>query len=182
MKIYTKTGDGGETGLFGGPRVHKDHRRIEAYGTIDELNSVLGMVRAETLPTEVDMVLTKVQNALFAIGAELATPDPQKHGTAFLQASDTEELEQQIDHYDEHLPPLQHFILPAGTRAAATLHLARATCRRAERRVLSAQRDEAIRGELIVYLNRLSDFLFVLARYVNRVSDQSETEWTKPNP
>lgn len=183
MKIYTKTGDAGETGLFGGPRVNKDHPRIEAYGTVDELNSVLGMVRAEELPEEVEADLTEIQNALFAIGAELATPEPKQQGTEFLQANDIEALEQKIDHYDEQLHPLKHFILPAGTRAAATLHLARATCRRAERRVFSAQRQEvAIRGELIVYLNRLSDLLFVLARYVNQVSGQAETEWTKPNP
>ena len=164
MKIYTKTGDQGDTLLFGGQRVRKDHPRIEAYGTVDELNSVLGIARCEPLPTEIDELLARIQNELFALGAELATPDPPARGTALIGPGHAAALEQAIDRYEARLAPLKQFVLPAGTRAAALLHLARTVCRRAERRLISlcAATAEPIGGELIVYLNRLSDLLFVL--------------------
>ncbi len=164
MKIYTKTGDQGDTLLFGGQRVRKDHPRIEAYGTVDELNSILGLARCEPLPTEIDELVARIQNELFALGAELATPDPAARGTALIGPGHAAVLEQAIDCYEARLAPLKQFVLPAGTRAAALLHLARTICRRAERRLISlcAATAEPIGGELIVYLNRLSDLLFVL--------------------
>lgn len=182
MKIYTKTGDSGETGLFAGPRVRKDHPRIEAYGTVDELNAVLGLVRTEELPTAVDHLLTAIQNELFALGAELATPDALAHGTATLAEKHIEMLERAIDHYEDALPPLKQFILPGGTRTAALLHIARTVARRAERLVvsLSASPAERIRPQAIIYLNRLSDLLFVLARAVNASSGVADTPWAKP--
>ncbi len=182
MKIYTKTGDQGDTGLFGGARVSKDNPRIEAYGTVDELNSVLGVARAESLPADVDALLARVQRELFSLGAELATPDPAAHGTALVGASQSAALEQAIDRYQSQLEPLQQFILPGGTRAAAMLHLARTVCRRAERRLVSLLTGsvEPVSGELVVYLNRLSDLLFVLAREVNRRSGLNDVPWEKP--
>ena len=184
MKIYTKTGDRGETGLFGGPRVPKDDPRIEAYGTVDELNSFLGLVRCEQLPRDLDDLLAQVQNDLFSIGAELATPDPSAHGTALVDEQQISTLEKAIDHYDGQLPALREFILPAGTRAAALLHVARTVCRRAERRVITMLRlrmtTEVVRPEGGIYLNRLSDLLFVLARAVNASSGQGDVPWRKP--
>src|SRR5262245_15678110 len=136
MKIYTKTGDAGETGLFGGPRVPKDAPRIEAYGTVDELNAVLGLARAESLPGQIEALLQQVQNDLFAVGADLATPDPAKWHSRSSPA-DVAALESAIDDFDSRLSPLKEFVLPAGSRAAALLHLARTVCRRAERRVVT---------------------------------------------
>ena len=141
MKIYTKTGDRGDTGLFGGPRVDKDDARIEAYGTVDELNSVLGMVRATSgLPADIDALANRIQNELFALGAQLATPDPAAHHTAMIGAAQITALEAAIDHYEAGLEPLAQFILPGGTVAAAALHFARTVCRRAERRVVALSR------------------------------------------
>jgi cob(I)alamin adenosyltransferase len=182
MKIYTKTGDDGGTGLFGGPRVAKDDSRIEAYGTVDELNSVLGWTRAVGLPADVDACLTRIQNELFAVGAELATPDPAAHGTAWTGPEQIAALEQAIDRFEAALAPLQQFILPGGTPAAAALHVARGVCRRAERRVVTLTREspQAIRGAIVVYLNRLGDLLFVLARAVNHDSGQPDVPWQKP--
>ncbi len=138
MKIYTKTGDRGDTGLFGGPRVAKDDVRIEAYGTVDELNSVLGMVRATGgLSKEIDELASRIQDELFALGAQLATPDPSAHKTSLVGAAQVAALESAIDHYEDGLEPLRQFILPIGTPAAAALHFARTVCRRAERRVVS---------------------------------------------
>ncbi|HUY90687.1 MAG TPA: cob(I)yrinic acid a,c-diamide adenosyltransferase [Pirellulales bacterium] len=179
MKIYTKTGDRGETGLFGGPRVRKDHLRIEAYGSVDELNAVLGLVRSESLPAEIDAVLESIQNSLFDLGAELASPDPARMGVPVVGAAHAEALERAIDLYEAKLPRLKTFILPGGCRAAAQLHLARTVCRRAERRLVSLAAAETISGELVVYLNRLSDLLFVLARELNRVSGQGDVPWRK---
>ena len=179
MKIYTKTGDKGETGLFGGPRVRKDHLRIEAYGSVDELNAVLGVARSETLPAEIDALLAQIQNSLFDLGAELATPDPTKMGVASVGASHVEVLERAIDRYEAGLPPLKTFILPGGTRAAAQLHVARTVCRRAERRLISLAAAETISGQLTIYLNRLSDLLFVLAREANRAGGKSDVPWRK---
>jgi cob(I)alamin adenosyltransferase len=168
MKIYTRTGDLGETGLFGGPRVGKDMARIEAFGTVDELNAVLGVVRAETLPDDVDQVLERIQRELFDLGAELASPDPVKQGTRKIDRGNVSALEAQIDRFQESLQPLDKFILPGGNRAAALLHLARTVCRRAERRLVTLVRhsQEEISLPLLAYLNRLSDLLFVFARLV----------------
>jgi cob(I)alamin adenosyltransferase len=182
MKIYTKTGDRGDTCLFGGPRVSKDAPRIEAYGTVDELNSVLGMVRAEGVAAEFDALLAQMQNELFALGAQLATPDPAAHQTAMIGAAQIQGLEQAIDRFERDLEPLQQFILPGGTPAAAALHFARTICRRAERRLvtLAHQSTEPIAGELVIYLNRLSDLLFVMARAVNRQAGCADVPWQKP--
>ncbi len=137
MKIYTKTGDDGGTGLFGGPRVGKDDPRIEAYGTVDELNSLLGWARAVGLPADIDDCIMRIQNELFAVGAELATPDPAAHGTDWTGPEQIAALEQAIDRLEAPLAPLRQFILPGGTPAAAALHVARTVCRRAERRVVT---------------------------------------------
>lgn len=182
MKIYTKTGDTGETGLFGGPRVSKDAPRIEAYGSVDELNCVLGTARAQLAAGEVEQLVARLQNDLFAVGAQLATPDPAAHQTAMIGPPQIAALEQTIDHFEEQLPPLKQFVLPGGTPAAASLHLARAVCRRAERRVVTLARvsPEPIAGDVIVYLNRLSDLLFVLARTANRQAGRDDVPWEKP--
>lgn len=181
MKIYTKTGDGGDTGLFAGPRVRKHHPRIEAYGTVDELNSLLGVIRAEAPPADLDELLSQVQHDLFALGAELATPEPQKHGLTLLGAAHIQRLERAIDRFEEQLAPLKEFILPGGTRVASLLHLARTVCRRAERGVVSLCDAEgsAVRPETIQYLNRLSDCLFVLARAANAAAGCVDVPWRK---
>ena len=168
MKIYTRTGDLGETGLFGGPRVGKDMARIEALGTVDELNASLGVVRAEPLPDDVDRTLEQIQRQLLDLGAELATPEPVKQGNRKIGREDVSALEAQIDGFQESLEPLHDFILPGGNRAAASLHLARTVCRRAERRLVTLIRHspDDISLALLAYLNRLSDLLFVLARLV----------------
>lgn len=183
MKIYTKTGDQGETGLFGGPRVRKNHPRIEAYGTVDELNSLLGLARAEGLRSDMDDVLAQVQNDLFALGAELATPDPRKLSQT-LSSGAVARLEGAIDHYETTLPPLTEFILPGGSRVAALLHVARTVCRRAERCVvrLGDAEGSAVRGETVQYLNRLSDLLFVLARAANAAEQRPDSPWRKESP
>lgn len=177
MKIYTKTGDQGETGLFGGPRVRKDHPRIEAYGTVDELNALLGKVRSGALPKDIDSLLAIIQNELFDLGAELATPDPAKHGTNLLGSAQISALESAIDRYEATLEPLKQFILPGGTPAAADLHLARTVCRRAERHLITLAAIEPISADLIIYLNRLSDLLFVLARATNHLAGLPDTPW-----
>ncbi len=184
MKIYTKTGDQGDTGLFGGPRVGKDDPRIEAYGTVDELNSALGLVRCESLPAELADLISRIQSELFSLGAELATPDPGALGTALIGPAQSAALERAIDHHEIGLAPLKQFVLPAGTRAAAALHLARTICRRAERRVVSLRRAAAdsVSGELVVYLNRLGDLLFVLARAANHAAGVVDVPWQKPGP
>lgn len=182
MKIYTKTGDRGETGLFGGPRVSKDHPRIEAYGTVDELNCVVGVARAAGVGAEIDALLARIQNELFSVGAELASSDPGRLRLNVITNCHIEYLEQAIDRFDAQLPPLKQFILPVGTSAAAALHLARTVCRRAERCVVALDRlpDESISSELIVYLNRVSDLLFVLARAANRQAGVEDVAWEKP--
>lgn len=180
MKIYTKTGDAGETGLFAGARVLKDDRRIEAYGTVDELNAALGLARCESLPPEIEQTLQRVQSELFSVGAELATPDPERRGTALTSAAMIAALERAIDNLDAGLPPLKHFILPAGTRGAALVHVARGVCRRAERRVVTLTQSATISPLVVQYLNRLGDYLFVAARFVNQEAHQAETIWQKP--
>jgi len=182
MKIYTKTGDDGKTGLFHGPRVSKDDARIEAYGTVDELNAVLGAVRGAGVATDIDQQLESIQRELFSIGGELASPDPDRHQLRVITEEHVAGLEQWIDLHEATLPPLQFFILPAGTLTTGLLHTARAVCRRAERRVvtLASLEDTAVSSDLVIYLNRLSDLLFVLARVHNQRSGLSDTAWQSP--
>ena len=181
MKIYTKTGDRGDTGLFGGPRVSKDAPRIEAYGTVDELNSVLGVVHTARLGPVIDQLIGRIQNELFDLGAQLATPDPAAHNMTLVGPRQIAALEAAIDSHEQGLQPLKTFILPGGAPAAAYLHLARTVCRRAERRVvtLAGKSSEPISPDVVVYLNRLSDLLFVLARAVNRDSGHGDVPWQK---
>jgi cob(I)alamin adenosyltransferase len=174
-KIYTRTGDDGSTGLGDGSRTAKDSLRVEAYGTVDETNSALGVVLAITsLPAEIKICLTQVQNDLFDLGGELCIP-----GHVMIFAAHTLRLETQLDHFNEGLPPLKEFILPGGGAAAAACHLARAVCRRAERRCWSLAREESVAPEALKYLNRLSDLLFVLARVLARGSDAGEITWRR---
>ncbi len=179
MKIYTKTGDGGETGLFGGPRVPKDDARVEAYGAVDELNATLGVVRAGGGDAEIDALLAAAQEHLFTIGAELATPPGARaHGAVPPIAPGwTATLEAAIDRFEAELPPLRHFILPAGAPLATGLLAARAVCRRAERRVVSLHRHDAVAPGILELLNRLSDFLVVAARLANHRAGVQETTW-----
>lgn len=181
MKIYTKTGDEGLTGLFGGGRVSKDDPRVEAYGDVDELNAFLGLARAaETMP-EIDEVLVPIQRDLFSIGALLATPDREKMEQHLTKARISDdrirELERHIDACDRELEPLKAFILPGGSQKAAALHVARTVCRRAERRVIHLQRDVEIPQIVVIYLNRLSDLLFTLARFAALRSRVGEVTW-----
>ena len=180
MKIYTRSGDDGKTGLFHGPRVPKDHVRIEAYGTVDELSSAIGVARAFRPPEDVDQVLERLQYHCFALGAELATPEPEAHGTDLIGPQQTEWAEKKIDEFDDQLSPLTTFILPAGSQVAASLHLARVVCRRAERRVVTLAAAEDVPDRLSVYLNRVSDLLFVLARYANKRAGRDDVPW-KPD-
>lgn len=181
MKIYTKTGDAGDTGLFGGGRVQKDDPRVEAYGDVDELNAVLGMARAVDPMPRVDEVLVPIQRDLFAIGALLATPDLQKMHDHLTKASIDEtrigELERAIDACDGELEPLRAFIIPGGSRKGAALHVARTVCRRAERRVVRLKHDVDIPNLVVIYLNRLSDLLFSLARVANVRGGAGEVTW-----
>lgn len=176
MKIYTKTGDAGETGLFGGGRVPKDDPRVQAYGAVDELNATLGFAASLT-PAEFESdVVQSIQRDLFAIGAELATPNAAKVREQVAEAR-VQALEQLIDKHEAALPPLKNFILPGGTPKAAALHVARTTCRRAERAVVALARDEQINPIIIHYLNRLSDLLFVLSRAVNAQAGRADIAW-----
>lgn len=179
MKIYTKTGDAGTTGLFGGPRVSKNDPRIEAYGSVDELNAILGVARSVGLSSTQDDLLCEVQNALFAIGAELATPDPEKHGLKWESTADVQHLEEWIDRVDPTLAPLSNFVLPGGSPAAAHLHLARTVCRRVEREIVTLRNDPRVSdvAHIIIYLNRLSDLLFVMARQANSHLGVSDVPW-----
>ena len=176
MKIYTKTGDAGQTGLFGGPRVTKDHARIEAFGTVDELNSHLGMARAQPNTDVFDDLLRVIQCDLFELGAELATPGDHDERIKVCQV---EALETAIDQYEEALEPLASFILPTGSPLAASLHVARTVCRRAERRVvtLAGRLETTVPANAIEYLNRLGDLLFVLARTVNKQARVKDDPW-----
>lgn len=177
-RIYTRTGDQGETGLIGGHRVPKDHIRVEAYGAVDELNAYLGAVRAQMSDPEMDALLDEVQHRLFDLGAELATPGPAAAASS-ISAAQIDALERVIDRYQDALPPLREFILPGGTALAAALHVARAEGRRAERRVVTLARSEPVRPELLRYLNRLSDLLFVLARAANARAGRPDVTWKK---
>ena len=181
MKIYTKRGDLGETDLFGGPRVPKDHRRVDAYGDVDELNAVLGACAVETSYEDVRALAHGIQSALFDLGSYLASPDEGRRRAGGIHEPDAEaiaELEQRIDAFEAELEPLRRFILPGGTRAAAAFHVARTVCRRAERRTVSLSREDALDPNAVRYLNRLSDLLFVLARVENRRAGVAEVEWS----
>ena len=171
-KIYTRTGDDGTTGLGDGTRVGKDSARVNAYGTVDEANSSIGVVLAAQVPDDIRKLLTTVQHQLFDLGGELCIP-----GHAAIGAEDVDALEHQLDQYNEALPPLKDFILPAGGEAAARCHLARTIVRRAERETVTLARHDAVRPEAIRYLNRLSDLLFVLARVLARADGQGEVLW-----
>jgi len=186
VKIYTRTGDAGETGLFDGTRVPKSDARVDAYGEIDELNAVLGVARdagvdvADRLVNpDIDKILLQVQRDLFALGAQLADPAQRiadRVTKATLTPEDVSRLENWIDRFEEELPPLKRFILPGGYTPGAMLHLARTVCRRAERRIVGLGRD-AVDPVLVTYVNRLSDLLFVVARVVNRRAGVTETPW-----
>jgi cob(I)alamin adenosyltransferase len=183
MKIYTKTGDQGDTGLFGGGRVPKSHPRVEAYGDVDELNAAIGLARSIETMQRIDEVLVPIQRDLFAIGALLATPDREKMRQHLEKARVDEErvaeLEHAIDDGDRELDTLKAFIVPGGTPKAAALHVARTVCRRAERRVVALRdgSDAEIPILVVIYLNRLSDLLFTLARVANRRAGAGEVTW-----
>lgn len=177
MKIYTKKGDTGETALFGGSKTAKSDIRIHAYGTVDELNSTIGIVLSYALSDTGKKILNHVQNDLFVVGATLATPDPEKSRIEEVGSKEVNKLEQWIDQLEENLDPLKSFILPGGTGAGSTLHFARTVCRRAERETVELAQRESIPPDAIVYLNRLSDLLFVLARYENKEQNSEETPW-----
>ena len=184
MKIYTKTGDAGETALFGGGRVHKDDARVEAYGAVDEVNAAIGVARGVLEDPDLDGLLSRVQDHLFAVGAELATPRGAKAHAAVppIDRAWAAALEEAIDRWEAELPRLTHFVLPGGSRLAAALHLARCVCRRAERRAVALRRQAAIEPQVLVYLNRLSDFLFVAARLANHRARVAETVWDPSHP
>jgi cob(I)alamin adenosyltransferase len=181
MKIYTRTGDSGSTGLFGGGRVPKDHPRVAAYGDVDELNSCIGVARATAPVQFFDAVLESIQRDLFAIGGHLATPDPAKVERALekaeLSEARVEAFERLMDDADRELPPLRAFVLPAGTPKAAALHLARTVCRRAERSAVHLSHESEVPALFVVYLNRLSDLLFTLARLANHRDGAGEVTW-----
>jgi cob(I)alamin adenosyltransferase len=180
VKVYTRTGDAGQTGLVGGTRVGKDHPRVVAYGEVDELNAVLGLVRAEAPEAAHDGLLREIQRDLFAIGAQLADPQArigERRAKAAVTAAQVERLEQAIDTHEAGLPPLRAFVLPGGTRLGAWLHLARTVCRRAERSVVALAGQADVDPQVVVYVNRLSDLLFVLARHVNHLQGIAEDPW-----
>lgn len=180
MKIYTKTGDGGETGLIGGTRVGKDHLRVVAYGEVDELNALLGIVRADAEDAPLRRLLRDIQRDLFALGAQLADPTARvgaKKPKAAVAEGLVRRLERAIDTRQRALPPLTAFILPGGSRPGARLHFARTVCRRAERAAVALARRESLDPRLVVYLNRLSDLLFVLARFENHRRGEPEDRW-----
>ncbi|RMH72688.1 MAG: cob(I)yrinic acid a,c-diamide adenosyltransferase [Gemmatimonadetes bacterium] len=178
MKIYTKTGDTGETGLFGGPRVSKDHLRIQAYGTVDELNSTLGVALVHCSDEALREMLLHIQHQLFVLGADLATPLETK--SSYIQRIPAEavtQLEQWIDQFEAELPPLTHFILPGGSICGAFLHQARTVCRRAERYIIALSHEASLSEFVIPYINRLSDYLFDAARIANVRAGTTETIW-----
>ena len=178
MKIYTKTGDNGTTSLFSGGRVSKHALRVESYGTVDELNSVIGVIRAHKPTGATEKLLIAVQNHLHRLGADLATPmDAKADWLVRLDADAVQWLEDSIDEHTAQLPDLKHFILPGGSLVGANLHIARTVCRRAERLVVALSENEEVNDYAQIYLNRLSDWFFVMARYENAQAGISETEW-----
>jgi cob(I)alamin adenosyltransferase len=182
VKIYTKTGDEGLTGLLGSRRVPKDEARIVASGTIDELNAALGLARSQKLDHEADALVGRLQDELFAVGSALADPNPKGPFHEMIGEAHVARLEAAIDTLEEELPPLTQFILPGGTAGAAALHLARTVCRRSEREVVRLSRTpgEQVPARLLAYLNRLSDLLFVLARVVNQRAGVDDVPWRGP--
>lgn len=187
MKIYTKTGDKGTTALYGGNRVSKASARVESYGNIDELNSFIGLAKSEITDEKVLNQLKKIQFDLFTLGSESATPtdkltlaNGKSRLTLMISETEIEELENWMDEYETQLEPLQYFILPGGGKSATALHVCRTVCRRAERSLVLINESEEVRPELIKYLNRLSDYLFVLARYVSKLNEEKEEYWN-PN-
>jgi cob(I)alamin adenosyltransferase len=179
MKIYTKAGDDGTTGLFGAGRVRKDALRVSAYGDVDELNAFLGVARTHAAEVDVAAVLERLQSELFTLGAQLATPDPSHapKNVPVIRDAHVEKLESEIDLFDAELEPLRSFILPSGTPLAAALHVARTVCRRAERSLVSLSAHEPVPVEAMHYLNRLSDHLFTLSRLANKRAGVAETKW-----
>jgi cob(I)alamin adenosyltransferase len=185
MKVYTKTGDTGTTSLFGGTRVPKDHIRIESYGTVDELNSYIGLIRDQEMNTHYKEILVEIQDRLFTIGAILATPpekEVKKNGELRLQKlgiveSDVELLENEIDSMESELPPMTHFVLPGGHTTVSYCHISRCVCRRAERLAVHLNHNEPVAEIAIKYLNRLSDYLFVLARKLSIDLQAEEVQW-----
>ena len=175
MKVYTKKGDQGKTSLIGGKRVDKDHIRIEAYGTVDELNSHIGLVRDLLQEKHVDFLIS-IQNNLFTLGSLLAN-ESSKMKLPELSTKDVLALENEIDRLDKTLPPMRNFVLPGGHVTISTIHIARCVCRRAERKCITLQREVEISGIIIAYLNRLSDYLFVLARKATQDFKVKETPW-----
>ncbi len=182
MKIYTKTGDKGETGLFGGERVPKNSERIDTYGTTDELNSFIGLALTEVKDEDVRFLLEKIQNQLFTVGADLAAPDTPKNKKLNIERVPEKfikNLEDEIDRFEERLEPLKNFILPGGSKSSAVLHICRTICRRAERKVVSLSKTDMINKNIVIYLNRLADLFFVLSRFENKVSNVPDVTWKK---
>jgi len=178
MKIYTKTGDKGQTSLIGGTRVAKHHLRIESYGTVDELNSYIGLIRDQDIAKKHKDLLKEVQDRLFTIGASLAAdPEKSKMKIPDLHVADIELLEYEIDRMDSELPALRHFILPGGSNAVSFCHIARCVCRRAERLAVHLGEDSFVEEKVVIYLNRLSDYLFTLARKIGNEQQIAENEW-----
>jgi cob(I)alamin adenosyltransferase len=180
MKIYTKGGDKGETGLFGGERVSKDSLRIETYGTVDELNSFIGLSLTETVDADVKSLLNKVQNLLFTLGSDLAAPDNEKNNKYDIPRINKlhfEEMEKEIDKFEGKIEELRNFILPGGGKSSALLHICRTICRRAERKVVALNNEVKLNPDILIFLNRLSDLFFVLARYENKISGNEDIKW-----
>lgn len=184
MKIYTKTGDKGETSLYGGTRVSKAHARVESYGTVDELNAFIGVAKSNIADEAVIAQLKKIQFDLFTVGSEAATPldklilaNGKSRLSLLISEKEISELENWMDEMETQLEPLKYFILPGGGKSATALHVARTVCRRAERNLVFLNETEEVRPELIKYLNRLSDYLFVLARYVSKLNNEPEEYW-----
>lgn len=179
MKIYTRTGDKGETGLFGAGRASKASLRVDAYGDVDETNSHIGLVRSFEEDQKIAEILKSIQEDLFALGSDLATPlhSPARKSVPQITADDVKRLENTIDEIEVHNTPLRKFVLPAGSNTASLLHIARTVCRRAERKVVALKEEEAINEQCLVYLNRLADLLFVLARFANKRDEIRDVEW-----
>jgi cob(I)alamin adenosyltransferase len=184
VPIYTRSGDQGETGLFGGGRVRKDDPRVDAYGEVDELNATVGLARSLGMDPELDRWAGEVQEQLFTVGAVLATPAGTQAAAHVPQVQPgwASAMEAMIDQLDRELPALRQFILPGGTSVASSLHLARTVCRRAERKVVGLARTGAVGAEVVVYLNRLSDYLFTLARAANARGGVKDVPWNPPRP
>jgi len=183
MKIYTRTGDNGETSLFDGTRVSKSALRVEAYGTIDELNSYLGVISSFDLPQADKENILKLNHLLYLVGTDLATPLESKREAKIIRISpvNVEMVESMIDYYSDKLPELRHFILPGGCFESAFVHIARTVCRRAERRIVELENQDKVNHFIVVLLNRLSDFLFVFARYINFIKNIPEVTWNSEN-